>query len=275
MLRSRVLTAALGGPLLLVAVWSLPTSAVAVVLAGVVGVAGWEWLQLLGGGSAALRAALTVAFLLTLLPGWLLLDGAVDPAGLLCALAALWLGAIAWLWRYAHTDTLPVPAWGWATLVGWLVLWPCWLALVYLHGSTPWGAFWLTFVLALVWAADTGAYFAGRAWGRHRLAPRISPGKTWEGVLGGAACAVIVAGGLIAALRPAAPPLPAVVALAVLAVAASVVGDLFESMLKRQHGVKDSGGILPGHGGVLDRIDSLTAAAPVMAAGLAWWQNGT
>lgn len=275
MLRSRVLTAALGGPLLLVAVWSLPTSAVAVVIAGLVGVASWEWLQLLGVGPAALRAGLTAAFLLSLLPGWLLLDSALDPAGLLYALASLWLGALAWLWRYARTDTLPVPAPGWGALVGWLVLWPCWLALVYLHGSTPWGAFWLTFVFALVWAADTGAYFVGRAWGRHRLAPRISPGKSWEGALGGAGCAVVVAAGLIAALRPAAPPLPAVAALAVLAVAASVVGDLFESMLKRQHGVKDSGGILPGHGGVLDRIDSLTAAAPVMAAGLAWWQNGT
>jgi phosphatidate cytidylyltransferase len=123
----------------------------------------------------------------------------------------------------------------------------------------------------MVWLADSGAYFAGRRWGRTRLAPVISPGKTWEGVLGGivaSAIAVLLAGYWYSRSLEWTLTL---VSVALLAVMFSIVGDLLESLMKRQAGIKDSGSIIPGHGGVLDRIDSLTAAAPMFLAGILWF----
>jgi phosphatidate cytidylyltransferase len=121
------------------------------------------------------------------------------------------------------------------------------------------------FCLLLVWMADIGAYFAGRRFGRRRLAPEVSPGKTWEGVLGGvAACIPVAVGGSFWV----SVPLGGFLVLCLATVACSIVGDLTESLLKRFAGVKDSGTLFPGHGGVMDRIDSLTAAAPVLLLGL-------
>jgi len=151
--------------------------------------------------------------------------------------------------------------------MGLWVLLPTWVGFSVLRES---GAAWLLFVLLLVWGADIGAYFVGRALGRHKLAPRVSPGKTWEGVAGGlmvtALLAIVfaswqslgVAGGLMLMLAT------AVVTLV------SVLGDLLESMLKRHRGIKDSSQLLPGHGGVLDRVDSLTAAVPLFALLSGW-----
>ena len=140
---------------------------------------------------------------------------------------------------------------------------PAWAALALLHAETPHGPRWLLTALAIVWAADSGAYFAGSHWGQRKLSPRISPNKTVEGLLGGIVAGVVI--GLVFALFAGAPPrvLPAVALAALLTVAAAVVGDLFESLLKRHAGAKDSGDLLPGHGGVLDRLASVLAALPV------------
>jgi phosphatidate cytidylyltransferase len=151
---------------------------------------------------------------------------------------------------------------GSAALAGVLVLLPAWLALVRLHQMNPQL---LLFVLLLVVAADVGAYFAGRSFGKHKLAPRVSPGKTWEGVLGGFAGAMLLAS--IGCVWLHLAPLPFVALCAVVFVA-SILGDLTESMFKRHAGLKDSGTLLPGHGGVMDRIDSVTAAAPIFLLGL-------
>jgi len=273
MLKARVLTALALGPLLLAAIWLLPTPVLAALLGGVAALAAWEWTTLIGVREQTHRAALVGGFVATLVPGWFLLEAGQGVVGILYTVAGLWVGALVWVILHGRRER-PAPSPLWSAVAGWLVLWPCWLALVYLHGSTPWGPFWHTFLLVLVWGADTGAYFAGRAWGQRRLAPRISPGKSWEGATGGGVAALLGGGALVLALQPQAPGPVALGLLTVAVVVASVVGDLFESMLKRQRGVKDSGGILPGHGGILDRIDSLTAAAPVLAAGLAWWQSG-
>lgn len=157
--------------------------------------------------------------------------------------------------------------------VGWLVLVPSWMAVVELqdHGALglagPWA---LLFILVWAWAADTGAYFAGRALGRHKLAPRVSPGKTVEGLVGGVLLALLVVAAVFYTGWLEAR-LPALMVAALLTVLASVLGDLFESMIKRERGIKDSGTVLPGHGGMLDRIDSVTAALPVALAGLSWF----
>jgi phosphatidate cytidylyltransferase len=127
------------------------------------------------------------------------------------------------------------------------------------------GAVWLLFVLLLVWTADIGAYFAGRRWGKRKLAPRVSPGKSWEGVYGGLAATTLLA--MLFALWQPLGPMGGVALVVITAVVTltSVLGDLFESMLKRYRNIKDSSQLLPGHGGVLDRIDSLTAAIPIFA----------
>jgi len=127
------------------------------------------------------------------------------------------------------------------------------------------GAEWTLFLLFLVWAADTGAFIAGKALGRHKLAPRVSPGKTWEGAAGG-----LVLGGLFAWLAAGwfVQPVVSFVAVSLVVVIFSIIGDLTESMLKRYAGLKDSGQLIPGHGGIMDRMDSITAAAPVLMLGL-------
>ena len=129
------------------------------------------------------------------------------------------------------------------------------------------GAEWTLFILALTFAADTGAFFAGRYFGRLRLAPRVSPNKTWEGVIGGMLMALCLA--VLGAVWFGVPAL-SFLPLCLAASAFSVIGDLTESLLKRHVHLKDSGRLFPGHGGVLDRIDSVTAATPVMALGLIW-----
>ena len=142
---------------------------------------------------------------------------------------------------------------------------PCWLALVYVTFTTR-STQWVLFTLALVWAADTGAFFAGRWLGRVPLAPRVSPKKTWEGVIGGVLLSGVVAW-VAARWLPVKEVWPFVMVCVAVA-ALSIVGDLTESMLKRAAGLKDSGNVFPGHGGMLDRIDSVTAAAPALVFAL-------
>jgi phosphatidate cytidylyltransferase len=171
------------------------------------------------------------------------------------------------------------PAWlyfGWRveskivlTLVGWLALIATWVAVVQLQARSP---ALLLALMAIVWVADSAAYFAGRRFGKRKLAPAISPGKTWEGVYGALIAVAVYALALLpfadgvgysATIVPAS--VIAWVALAMALTGLSIVGDLFESQLKRNRGVKDSGKLLPGHGGVLDRIDALLAALPPAA----------
>ena len=153
-------------------------------------------------------------------------------------------------------------------LIGLLILLPAWQGLVFIK-QLPLGNWLIMAVMVLVWGADIGAYFSGKAFGKRKLAPQVSPGKSWEGVYGGLALSLVITavvglvrdwtlGQMILGLLGAA-----------IVVFISVVGDLTESMFKRQSGIKDSSNLLPGHGGVLDRIDSLTAAIPVFAV-LLW-----
>jgi phosphatidate cytidylyltransferase len=238
-----VLIAALVAALLL-----LPRAALAALLALVLLLAGAEWARLcrLGPRSVwAFAAALAGIFLLT--------DFLALHVPLFAVAAAWWLAAApAWLWRGVRPgQRSALGAAGFAVLV------PAALAMLTLAPLE------VLLVLILVWIADTAAYFVGRAWGRRKLAPAVSPGKTWEGAAGGligALAYAIIGGFWIQGIAW----LPLLAAAGLLAMV-SVVGDLFESAAKRQAAVKDSGRLLPGHGGILDRIDSATAALPLAA----------
>jgi phosphatidate cytidylyltransferase len=173
--------------------------------------------------------------------------------------AAFWLLlAPLWLWRGWRMSSNDFGGY----LTGWILIVPTWAAMVALQQVHPW---WLVGVMGIVWVADISAYFAGRAWGRHKLAPGISPGKTWEGVAGAVAGVSVycVIAAWVAGISVADNLLWAPLILVLTAV--SVAGDLFESMIKRQAGVKDSSQLLPGHGGFLDRFDSQTSMLPLAA----------
>jgi phosphatidate cytidylyltransferase len=256
MLRSRVLTALALLAIFLCILFLLPKPAAGVAFAIVAGLAAWEWAGLVGARNPG-----RIGFVALVLASSFVLYGNAEAAfPILWAVAAtFWLAVTPfWLWRrWRLADHRPV-----AYAVGWLVILPTWAAMVALRDPNPWLLF---AAMALVWVADIGAYFTGRAMGRTKLMPAISPGKTWEGV-GGAVAATLVYG-LLAALVAGLPivgNLPWGLFLLLLT-AISIVGDLFESLIKRQAGAKDSGNLLPGHGGILDRIDSQTSTLPLVA----------
>lgn len=271
MLKTRILTAAILVPAVLAALFLLPPRAWGVVALVVVALAAHEWGRLIGNAGA--RWAWSVFSLLML--GLFLLFA---PAA---GFAQGWPGStIYWVCGIASAFWLLVaPAWvikRWPTrgrpgmeALGILVLGATWMALVELQAHSPWL---VLAAMAIVWIADTAAYFSGRAFGRRKLAPQVSPGKTWEGVYGAWAAVAIYAlvlsffaqdAGFRGAVTPLAIALWILFALVLASI--SVVGDLFESLLKRHANMKDSGTLLPGHGGILDRIDALLAAMPLAA----------
>ena len=223
-----------------------------------------EWLRLMPKLDYPARFLLGVPALVVLSLCW----SGIWP--LLWSLALLfWLVSLYWVRHYpAKTEWATVPI---LSVVGILLLTSTTTAVFGLWQQSPW---WLMYVFGLVWGADSGAYFAGRKFGKHKLAPKVSPAKTLEGLAGGVLLTSVYALAVgLWALDLSFMGLLGFLLLSVLTVAASVQGDLLESMLKRRAAIKDSGTLLPGHGGVLDRIDSLLAAAPVFALGY-WWLGG-
>ncbi len=261
MLKQRVLTAIVLLAVLLTVMLGLPPIYTVWLISALVLVGAWEWAGFIGGGSPAIRATFTGVIALALAASlWLqaVLPGFVY--GAVAVALGWWLVAFLWI-CFAPTRVNAVTA----ALAGLFALVPCWLALVYATLATN-GTHWVLFTLALVWAADTGAFFAGRWFGKVPLAPRVSPKKTWEGVIGGVALSAVVA--WLAATYLFTVDVWPFVLTCVAVAAISIVGDLAESMLKRAAGLKDSGALFPGHGGMLDRIDSVTAAAPALVFAL-------
>jgi phosphatidate cytidylyltransferase len=258
-LRKRILTAAvLVGVLLAVLLWLPPWGTVTVLT--VMALAGaWEWSAFLLLVAPAWRLGYVLLVAALLFAAWRFSVSSARRELLLAVAVAWWLVALAWI-VFAPRRAA---AWS-AAVAGVLALVPAWLALVRLR-MAPLGAQWVLFALLLVWVADIGAFFIGRRFGRIRLAPEVSPGKTWEGVVGGMAVSALVA---VAGGRWFQVPLAAFVPVCIAVVALSVVGDLTESLLKRFAGMKDSGSLFPGHGGVMDRIDSLTSASPALVLAL-------
>jgi phosphatidate cytidylyltransferase len=259
MLRTRVITALLLVAGLALILFGLPPLAAVLTFAAIAALAAWEW----GGLMRQDQPARVMYAFVLLLFCWQLTVAAPQLVPLLLAVSAgFWILVVPlWFrfkWTLAGNDFF-------GYLLGALVILPTWAAMVALHAVSTWL---LLAAMALVWVADISAYFAGRRFGRHKLAPTISPGKTWEGVAG-AVVGVLIYGALVLSFSPLAGrlpwPLPVLALLLILLAAVSVMGDLFESLLKRRAGIKDSSNLLPGHGGVLDRIDALTSALPLAA----------
>ncbi|MCQ4267865.1 phosphatidate cytidylyltransferase [Pseudomonas stutzeri] len=264
MLKQRIITAALLLPVAIVGFLYLDGIAFALFIGLVVTLAAWEWAHLAGFNAQPARVAYAV--LVVLLLAMLYQLPALAP-WLLVAAVLWWGAATALVIGYPRSRRF----WGGAPgslLIGLLILLPAWQALLILK-QWPSGNWLIIAVMVLVWAADIGAYFSGKAFGRRKLAPAVSPGKSWEGLIGGllASLAITLAIGLNRDWS--ARELVLALLGAALVVSVSVIGDLTESMFKRSAGIKDSSQLLPGHGGVMDRIDSLTAAIPLFAV-LLW-----
>lgn len=262
MLKQRVITAVILFALFLAALFGLPAAGWQALVLAVVWQGAVEWARLSGlkGRTATGYWALTLA----LMAGMLWFDNSV-------ALEQQTLLHLVWYVMAVLLWVLVVPAWlmlGWRPqnpwlmgLVGWVVLLPTGLAMLDLRAFNPWI---LLFAMTLVMMADISAYFAGKRFGKNKLAPAISPGKTWEGVLGAmiGVTVYVIAVSWASGLYKHYPVFPGIIVAGWWWVALSVIGDLFESAVKRQAGVKDSGALLPGHGGLLDRIDALTSTLP-------------
>jgi phosphatidate cytidylyltransferase len=274
MTRTRVLAALAMTPIAIAAILLLPTPWM-VALAAVLFLAGlWEWFRLADIDDTLARTVLLVVNMALMVA---IVWGSRTSGGLSYVLlqimivvgVAWWLLAMLWLRHFDFASNHETHARVFKLAAGTLAIVPAWCALAVLHGSEQNGHRWLFVALMIVWAADSGAYFAGRRFGKRKLAPRISPNKTIEGLLGGVASGLVVALAFAPFAGATLRELPAVALVAIVAVLFSVVGDLFESLLKRHVGAKDSGDLIPGHGGILDRIDGVVAALPVFALGKA------
>ncbi|MCZ6826231.1 MAG: phosphatidate cytidylyltransferase [Gammaproteobacteria bacterium] len=261
MLKQRIITAVILVAVLSGVVLVLPPPAALITLTLIISLGIWEWSQFLTAKSLLWRL-LYVVVVLTLIVGlWFY---SFQPGALQLVLQislAWWLVAFVWVTRFP--TAIPV---GVTVISGILVLGPAWLALSRLLVAEN-GVGWIVFILLLVWATDIGAFAVGKLFGRIKLIPRVSPGKTWEGAIGGVAVAAIIA---FAGAMFFQQDLLSFVSLCLAASAISIVGDLIVSIFKRHAGLKDSGEIFPGHGGMLDRIDSICSAAPVFVLGLSW-----
>lgn len=268
-LQKRLLTASWLIPLVIGSIVFLDLKAFAIMSALIFLGGVWEWSRL-AGFESTLGRLFCVASLLLLDFCSLIALQALETFGpdhkifaIICLVFLFWMIALMGIIIYPRAHYL-FSSKGVGILIGAALLGPFWGSLIILKALDPQ---WILYVLALVWSCDTGAYFIGKGYGKKKLAPVLSPGKTWEGVLGGISCGFIVIGLGALYLEPRMPLLHWMI-LGFMTLVFSIVGDLFESLFKRLRGLKDSGSLLPGHGGILDRIDSLTAALPIFCVGM-------
>lgn len=267
MLKQRIITALILLPVVVLAILYLPHLAFALLWAVVLNLAAWEWSALSRLRSSASRIIWLFVIDAVLLALWFNINVSVITDSVMLLAAGFWVVvAVSLIFDITRrmADLSATAYRAVSITAGVFVIVPAWLALVLLHASQTSS---VLLIFCLVWSADTGAYFAGRRFGKRKLAPSISPGKSWEGVIGGLLLSLAlvyvwsVMGGIPQAEQV------AFMIIAMIAVMFSIYGDLLESVFKRVSGIKDSGQILPGHGGAMDRLDSITAAGPIFVAG--------
>lgn len=270
MLKQRILTGLVLAPIMIGGIFYLPLGQFKLFIGAIVALGAWEWANLSGLKMPIGRVA--YAGLVSGLIWVIESSGLVQEVDVLYAALAWWLAAFVFVAFHPKFKTI----WGSSVarlVMGLFILLPMWVGFVQIK-SYPFNDYLIMYVMFVVWGADVGAYFAGRTFGKHKLAPSVSPGKTWEGVYGGLVVTTLMAlgGGYLleteAGLSLGVYQWALLITLTLLITCMSVVGDLIESMVKRHRGIKDSSNLLPGHGGVMDRIDSMTAALPLFALAL-------
>ena len=264
MLKQRLITAAILIPLVVWAVFASSLATFTTLIVAVALLAAWEWHQMIGIQSPGMRVMLAVDLIIVLY----LAITQLNPYFIISIGILIWLIALVLILGFSNKSlaerlSLVFKNKVFGAISSILILTVFVVSSITLKAFSEVGAFLFFFVMVTVWLADTGGYFAGKRYGKHALAPAVSPNKTWEGVAGGVLLASIWAIGFYWVKTPTTITMFEWMLLAVLTVAVSIVGDLFESLYKRAFSVKDSGSLLPGHGGILDRIDSLIAAVPV------------
>ncbi|GAA3896067.1 phosphatidate cytidylyltransferase [Gibbsiella dentisursi] len=275
MLKYRLITALILIPVVIAALFLLPPLGFTLVTLAVCMLAAWEWGPLAGFSSRSQRIWLAVLCGLLLALMVLSIPAYQHSVHLLQIGGSLWLSLAWWLAALLLVLFYPGSAGVWRNsrslrlVFGLLTIVPFFWGMLalrqYDYAQNPFtGAWWLLYVMLLVWGADSGAYMFGKLFGKHKLAPKVSPGKTWEGLIGGLVTSAVISW-LFGRYAPLSVVPVTLLVCSVVAALASVLGDLTESMFKREAGIKDSGSLIPGHGGILDRIDSLTAAVPVFA----------
>jgi phosphatidate cytidylyltransferase len=266
MLKARIITAAILIPIVITFIFLVDTLWFSILFAVFVVIGAWEW-----AGLCKLKDKIKypyIIFIILILFGIYWIDNSHLYIGLSLTGAIYWLFAVALVVFYQHKRNLLPRSKPFLMLIGLLLLIPMWSSLTLLKSVSENGAALIMLLMLLIWGADTAAYFAGKKWGTRKLASQVSPGKTWEGTIAGIVSSVIIATGYVVVSNKNLDDSLLFIGLSVLTVIGSVFGDLMESLVKREAGQKDSGNILPGHGGVMDRIDSLTAASPIFVFGL-------
>ncbi|WP_455210389.1 phosphatidate cytidylyltransferase [Kaarinaea lacus] len=275
-LKLRLISSLISAPIGIGLIIVLPTPYFALVLSAFFIAGAWEWAALVSMSKPLLRPLYTTSVVVLMIGAWLALNTFPSFMTIVIAIAIGW-----WILILLFVLTYPQSATLWnntffKALAGFLILLPAWLAMTSLHGSSSDGPYYALYVFMMIWLADSAAYFSGRLWGKHKLAPQVSPGKSWEGVLGALAAVVVytlIAAYFLGIVNLGLNIILIFLVISLFSVLVSVLGDLAESMFKRQAQLKDSGTLFPGHGGVLDRFDSLTAAAPCFLA-CYWWFSG-
>ena len=276
MLKQRVITALVLAPLMLGGIFLLPLNEFGIFVGVIATVAAWEWANMSGITHAFGRMLYAAMVALALFATSQLLKQEPSYQSFFLAIAGgWWLLALLFVLRYPNLTSV------WSSMaarsfIGFCVLIPMWVGFMYLKQSAH-SSLLILYLMFLIWGADTGAYFAGKRWGKSKLAPQVSPGKSWAGFWGGLATALFVSLVFAYYCHSAIKPLDtgsfiSLIVISAITMFSSVLGDLLESMFKRFRGIKDSSSLLPGHGGVMDRIDSMSAAVPVFAGLLLLFQ---
>jgi phosphatidate cytidylyltransferase len=266
MLKNRIITAAILIPIIIAFIFLLDRIWFSALFAVFIAIGAWEW-----AGLCKLNEKIKILyslFIVLILLGIYYFDSSFLYSSITLCGVVYWLFAIVLIISYQKQRYLLGTSSLILMLVGMLLLIPMWSGLTLLKSFSANGASLIMCLMLLIWGADTAAYFAGKRWGKLKLANRVSPGKTWEGTIAGVASSVVIAVCYVIVSNKNLDDSLLFVGLSILTVIGSVFGDLMESLVKREAAQKDSGSILPGHGGVMDRIDSLTAASPIFVFGV-------